>query len=80
MSTVFGAVRSGLSAGNGSSANTSIPAPRDPPLRERVRQGLLVDEAAARGVDDDHAWLDGGELLGTDQPDRLRAFAAGGWR
>jgi hypothetical protein len=34
-------------------------------------QRRLVDQAAASGVDDDHAALGGGELLGTDEAQRL---------
>ena len=45
---------------------------RDPPLGQRRVQGLLVDEAAAGGVDDVQGRLGERELLGADEADGLR--------
>ena len=56
------------------------PGAGDPALGERVGQRLLVDQAAAGGVDDAHARLDAGQLLLADQPERLGRLAAGGSR
>ena len=44
----------------------------DPALGQRVGQGLLVDQAAAGGVDDAYARLDGRQLLLADQAQGLR--------
>ena len=43
----------------------------DPALGERVGERLLVDDAAAGGVDDAHGRLDLGQRLLADQADRL---------
>ena len=43
----------------------------DPALGDGVGEGLLVDDAAAGGVDDAHGRLDLGERLLADQADRL---------
>ena len=44
---------------------------RDPALLEGRVQGVLVDDAAAGGVDQDQRRLDGRELLGADDADGL---------
>ena len=44
----------------------------DPTIGERAGERLLVDDAAAGGVDDDHRRLDRVQLGVTDEPDRLR--------
>ena len=45
--------------------------PADVPGAHGLGQRVLVDEAAARGVDDDHARLGERELVLADQADRL---------
>ena len=45
---------------------------------QRLGQRRLVDQAAPRRVDDPHRRLAQRELLGADQPHRLRASSAGG--
>ena len=55
----------------GSVANTSMAAPPTWPVRDGVGQRVLVDDAAARHVDDPDARLGLGQQLGVDQPDRL---------
>ena len=65
---------------HGSLTNTSMPAPADPALGERVGQRLLVDQAAAGGVDDAYARLDGGELLARRSGRASPGSSAGGSR
>ena len=55
VSTRFGACSSGLSAGSGSSQNTSSAAPASFPLSSARSSAVLVDEPAARRVDEERA-------------------------
>ena len=47
------------------------PRPGDRPGREGLREGVLVEQAAAGGVDDPHRRLAQRQLLAPDQPDGL---------
>ena len=51
-----------------------MPAPPTWPGAHGLGQGVLVDETAARGVDDDHARLGERELVLADEPDGLRGL------
>ena len=51
----------------------------DAAVAHRVGQGGLVDDAAARHVDDAQARLGVGQQLGADQARRSRGSSAGGW-
>ena len=67
----FGSPRSGLSAGSGSVAKQSSAAPAMVLLLQRRGQRHLVDDGAARGVDQDRGRLHQPQLLGADQPARF---------
>ena len=56
----------------GSTANTSSAAPAEVPVFERLREGLLVDDAAARGVHEPRAGLHHPELFRAEQALGLR--------
>jgi hypothetical protein len=56
---------------HGSVAKTSSPAPAPVPA-PGLGERLLVEQPAARGVDDAHGRLAQRQLLATDQPDRSR--------
>ena len=70
VATTFSSSKSGLSV-HGSLAKTSTPGGRDPALLERGVERVLVDDAAARGVDEHQRRLGLGELVGADQADGL---------
>ena len=65
----FPSCRSGLAGSSGSTSKTSRAAP--PTRPERLDQGRLVHDQAARGVDEDRGWLHPGEPPGVDQVARL---------
>ena len=71
VATTFSSSKSGLSV-HGSLAKTSRPAAAIWPGLEGVVERGLVDDPAAGGVDEDQARLRAGQLVGADQPDRLR--------
>ena len=62
---------SGLAGSSGSSSKTSRAAPASRPDRRRLHQGRLVDDRAARRVDEDRGRLHPGEVPGIDQVVRL---------
>ena len=76
VSSVFGASSSGEPVG-GSCSKTSIPAPPRWPDRERLGDGRLVEDAAARDVEDDRAGLELGDRVAPDEPARRRV--SGTW-
>ena len=69
----FGSARSGSSAAGGSVSKTSRPAAAMRPRAQRVDERRLVDEAAARGVDDDGMRRQQRELARAQQ--MMRALA-----
>ena len=72
VSTTFGAPRSGLSAAIGSALYTSTAAPARCPECEGVRERGLVDDAAARDVEDERAGLRRLQLRAAEEPAGLR--------
>ena len=63
----FGAVSSGSSAGSGSGSVTSSAAPAIGAVDQRLSERLLVDDRAARGVDQDRGRSHLRERAGVDQ-------------
>ena len=70
MSSRLGASRSGESAGSGSFAKTSSAAPASVPGAQRLDERRLVDERAARGVDEQRAGPQQREPAGVDEAAR----------
>ena len=73
VATTFSSSKSGESV-QGSCGEHVEARRRDLTGLERVVERLLVDDAAARRVDDDQVRPGAGELLGADQADRLRGL------
>ena len=62
---------SGWSGGSGSGSVTSRPAPARRPSRSAVGERVLVDDRAARGVDEDRRGLHARQRVGVDEVARL---------
>ena len=70
MSSVRGAVRSGWPDGSGSTSKTSSPAPPMDPARQGVEERVLVDDRAARRVDEERIRAHEAQLARADEPAR----------